>query len=107
MTIRYRTKRPDRTLKRIGEAFRPYAEAHAEADIELYRRNNVSVRVRIIDPDFAGKSRARREEEVWPLLDQLPDDVVADVTMLVLLTPEEKEESLASFEFDHPSPSLI
>jgi stress-induced morphogen len=107
MSIKYRTKKPDAALKRIGEAFRPYIEAHAEAAIELYRQNNVSVRVRIVDPDFAGKGRAERAQQVWPLLDKLPDDVVADVSMLVLLTPEETKESLANFEFDHPTPSRI
>jgi len=69
--------------------------------------SNVSVRVRIIDQDFRGKGWAAREEEIWPLFDVLSEDAVADVSMLLLLTPEEKDESLASFEFDHPTKSMI
>lgn len=94
-------------MKQIGKSLKPYDDAHPEAHIELDRRNNVSVRVRIIDQDFRGKSRAEREKEIWPLFDVLSEDAVADITMLLLLTPEEQSESLANFEFDHPTKSLI
>ena len=107
MSIKYRTKRPDPVLKQIGESLRPYGDAHSEAEIELYRQNNVSVRVRIIDPEFAGKGLVEREEEVWPLFDAVPDETVADVSMLLLLTPEEAKQSLGNFEFDHPTKSRI
>jgi hypothetical protein len=107
VSIRLRTKRPDPNLRQIAQALKPYDEAHPEARIEVYRQNNVSVRLRIIDPDFRGKGRAEREEEVWPLLEQLPQNVVADLSLLLLLTPEETEGSLANFEFDHPTKSRI
>jgi hypothetical protein len=107
VSIRYRTKRPDPVMKQIGKSLKPYDDAHPTANIELDRRNNVSVRIRIIDQDFRGKSRAEREKEIWPLFDVLPEDAVADITMLLLITPEEQEESLASFEFDHPTKSRI
>ena len=107
MSIKIKTRRPDSILKQIGDSLKPYAAAHPEAQIELYRQNNVSVRIRIIDKNFKGKSRSGRENEVWPLFDPLPEEVVADITMLILLTPEEKEESLASFEFDHPTKSRL
>lgn len=107
MSIAYRTRRPDSLMRRIGEALKPYGDAHPEADIELYRQTNVSVRIRVLDRDFRGKSLAERETEVWPLFDCLSEDDVADITMLLLLTPKEKEQSLASFEFDHPTKSRI
>jgi len=107
MAIKFRTSLPDPALEQIGAALKAYAAAHPQAEIELYRQNNVSVRVRIIDPDFAGKGRRDRHREVSAFFDELPEEVEADVTMLVLLTPEEKERSLANFEFDHPTPSRI
>jgi hypothetical protein len=107
MSIVYRTKRPDPVLRRIGESLTRYADAHPGAKIELYRQNNVSVRIRILDQDFGGKSLVERETEVWPLFDELPEEVVADVTMLLLLTPEEREQSLGSFEFEHLTKSRI
>jgi stress-induced morphogen len=102
-----KTKQPDPGLQQIAKALKPYVEAHPKAKIEAYRQNNVSVRIRIIDPDFQGLSLAEREEVVWPLLDQVPEDVVADVSLLLLLTPKEKADSLATFEFDHPTKSRL
>ena len=75
--------------------------------IEAYRQNSVSVRIRIIDADFKGKGRAQREEEVWAALEQLPEDVAAEISLLLLLTPEEAKSSFASFEFDAPIPSKL
>jgi hypothetical protein len=94
-------------LKQIGKSLKPYDDVHPKANIELDRRNNVSVHIRIIDPEFGGKSLAEREEEVWPLFEVLSEDAVADVTMLLLITPEEQGESLANFVFEHPTKSMI
>jgi hypothetical protein len=77
-------------MKQIGKSLKPYDDAHPAANIELDRISNVSVRVRIIDPDFRGKGRAEREEEIWPLFDALSEDAVADISMLLLLTPEKR-----------------
>lgn len=65
------------------------------------------MRIRIIDPAFAGLSRAEREEEVWAALDNLPDDAIAEISLLLLLTPDEAKKSFASYEFDHPIPSRL
>ena len=63
---------------------------------------NSSIRLRIIDPDFQGMDRIARESAIWKLLHQLPEEVFVNITMLLLLTPEETAHSLASQEFDHP-----
>jgi hypothetical protein len=44
---------------------------------------------------------------VWGILDRLPDEVRGDITMLILETPDEVEESLSSREFESPTPSLL
>jgi hypothetical protein len=67
----------------------------------------VSVRLRIIDPDFHDRDRLERETEVWGLLQQLPDDVFVNITMLLLFTPEEAEKSFTSQEFEHPVPARV
>ena len=107
MAIKVRTKRPDAAMKQIVAALKAYDAAHPRAEIELYRQNSVSIRIRVLDPAFAGKSGAQREEEVWPLLEQLPEDVVAEISLLLLLAPEEAKDSLANLEFDNPIPSKI
>lgn len=105
MAIKLRTKRPNTTLKRIVEALKDYAVDHPTAEIEAYRQNSVSVRIRIVDSTFAGKSRAAREDDLWGFLDRLPEEVVAEISLLLLLTPDEVEKSFANFEFENPIPS--
>ena len=107
MTIKLRVKRPDQVLRQIRDALEKYDEAHPQAEIEAYRQNSVSVRIRILNPEFAGKSRAQREEEVWAVLNELPEEAVADISLLLLLTPEEAARSFANSEFDDPIPSKL
>jgi hypothetical protein len=106
MTIKLRGKR-DRMLARIADALTDYDNAHPKAQIEAYRQNPVSVRIRVLNPEFAGKSRAEREEEVWNHLNKLPEDAVADISLLLLLTPQEAKDSLVNLEFDDPTPSRL
>ncbi len=107
MTVKLRTKRPDPLLREIVKVLREYDAAHPHAEIEAYRQNSVSVRVRILNPEFAGRSRAQREEEVWAVLNKLPEEAVAEISLLLLLTPDETKNSLASWEFDAPIPSKL
>ncbi len=107
MSLKLRAKRPDKVLAKIATALKEHDEAHPQAQIEAYRQNSVSVRIRIIDAEFAGKSIAEREDELWRILDQLPEDVAAEVSMVLLLTPEEAEKSFANVECDNPIPSRI
>ncbi len=99
--------RSDRILRDILNILKDYEVAHPEAVVEAYRQNSASVRVRIIDPDFAGFDRAERHDIVWRILEKLPEDVLSDVTILLLLTPDELSESLANFEFENPTPSRL
>jgi stress-induced morphogen len=107
MSIKLRVKRPDPILRKIVSALREYEKAHPHAEIEVYRQNSVSVRIRVLNPKFAGKSRAQREEEVWAVLNTLPEDAVAEISLLLLLTPDEVKNSFASVEFDDPIPSKL
>jgi hypothetical protein len=106
MGIRLRSK-DDSVLKQIVKELSAYQAAHPRAEIEVYRQNSVSVRVRIINPEFRKKSRAEREEEVWAVLNRLPEEAAAEISLLLLLTPDEVKNSLANLEFDNPIPSKI
>jgi hypothetical protein len=107
MGVEVRTKPQDAVLKQIIKALKDYAKAHPNAEITVYRHNSVSVRIRVIDSAFANQSRAVREEELWGLLNQLPEDVSAEISLLLLLTPEEAPKSLANIEFENPIPSRL
>jgi hypothetical protein len=74
-------------------------------NVEAYRYNIASIRVRIIDEHFRGKSKLERDDWVSPLLEGLPEETQNDITILLLLTPEELDHSLMNLEFENPSPS--
>ena len=107
MAVKIRTERPDKVLRRIARALDEYAASHPEADVELYRQNSVSVRIRVIAPEFRGRGRAEREDELWQVLDRLPEEVETEISLLLMLTPEEAKTSFANLEFDNPIPSSL
>jgi stress-induced morphogen len=74
---------------------------------EAYRYNSASIRVRIIDPEFRGKSMTDREAVVLPLIRKLTENTQADIMILLMLAPEEAGESLMNLEFEKPSPSRL
>ncbi len=106
MAVKLRTNKPDLVLKQIIGALEKYAKNHPRARIEAYRHNNVSVRIRVVDPDFKGVGRADREDDLWKLLNDLPEEVVAEISLLIMVTPAEAKKSFASMEFDDPLPTL-
>jgi stress-induced morphogen len=97
----------DECLQSVAEALANYAARHAHADIVVYRHNAVSVRIRIIDPDFEGINKAERHDIVWDFVKDLPDEQQSEISLLLLLTPDEVERSFANDEFDHPIPSPL
>jgi stress-induced morphogen len=106
MTIEIRGT-ADETIDKIIAALQTYQADHPQAKIALYRQNVVSVRVRIIDPDFVGEDKPQRSRRVWRYLHSLAEEDQSDISMLLLLTPEETKSSFANFEFDDPIPSKL
>lgn len=106
MKVKIRGRR-DEYLKAIAAALEEYQRIHPEAEIEVYRQNFASIRARIIDPDFAGVSKGDRHENVWKFLERLPDEIQSQMSVLLLLTSDEKEKSFANVEFDNPVPSRL
>ena len=84
-----------------------YESQHPRAEFEGYRQNSVSIRIRIVDPDFAGVSRTDRHNAVWRVLDELPEEIQSHLSTILLLTPDEKKKSFANSEFDDPIPSKL
>ena len=106
--MRHVEKKIDRYVRQILETLRrEYGAAHSKAKIEAYRYNPASIRIRIIDPDFKGMDRVQRDDLVSAILDTLPEDVRAEITVLLLLTPQERKTSPMSQEFENPAPALL
>jgi stress-induced morphogen len=78
---------------------------------DAYRYNSASIRVRVIDPRFEGKSISQRDAMVEPFLAELPEQTQADIMNLITLTPGEIKDSigksLANLEFEEPSKSML
>ena len=106
MTLEIRGK-SDGAMELVREALSQYEAQHPAAQIVIYRQNSVSLRIRIIDPDFAATTRADRHDVVWRLFEELPDDVQSQISILLLLTAEEANGSFANVEFDHPVPLTL
>src|SRR4051812_1465752 len=90
----------DDLLEQVRSALDLYQRDHPDARIDLYRKDAFSVRARIIDSGFLKMSRTERHNMVWKYLDSLPDEAVADISMLVLITPSEARASGSNIEFE-------
>lgn len=97
----------DRQVEQIRHALSRYAHDHPNAQIEVRRQNSVSIRVRIVDSEFSGLDRVDREPAIWNILKTLPEEVFSNITMLLLLAPDETDRSLANREFEDPIPSRL
>jgi len=62
MAIQIPRGNSDGIIDQIIAALDGYEADHARAQINLYRQNSVSVRVRIVDPDFAGQGKPQRSQ---------------------------------------------
>lgn len=82
--------------------------------VDAYRYNSASLRVRVIDQRFESLPREERDKIVEPFIDKLPPSTQSDIVTLVLLSPSEYEqpdetfrESSLNIEFENPSPSML
>lgn len=96
----------DDTLDQIIAVLGKYQADHAAAQIDLYRENSVTVRVRVIDPDLAAVRWVERHDLFWKYFDGVPDDIQADIYPLVMLAPGEVAKSMGNLDFENPNPAL-
>jgi stress-induced morphogen len=105
----WHAKRTEETTK-IEEALKKAGFEQAES----YRYNSASIRVRVIDKQFEGLPRDKRDAMVEEVLDKLPEETQKDIVTLLTVTPSELQQSPKTFkgymlnmEFDDPSPSTL
>ena len=94
-------------VRAILKLLESHKVSHPEAEIKSYRQNSGSIRVRIIDPDFRKLDKALRHDQVWEMLERLPEDIQSQITVVLLLTPEEAKTSFANMDFENPIPSRL
>lgn len=109
MRAKWSRKRTPET-RRIEQVLREAGFEHVDA----YRYNSASIRVRVIDSKFERVAMDKRDGMVDPALSQLPEEVQADILMLLTFAPSELEPNgklsryqIQNVEFDDPSPSAL
>lgn len=82
--------------------------------VDAYRYNSASIRVRVIDPQFEDIPHEDRDALVEPYLKRLPEGTQADIMNLFTFAPSELQETPKTFrefvlntEFNAPSPSML
>jgi stress-induced morphogen len=107
-TMPWEAKRTDET-RGIEELL----EKHFQK-ADSYRYNSATIRVRVIDPRFEGKSREERDAMVEPDLEKLPENTQRDIVTLLTFAPSELKatetklrERLLNTEFEDPTPSKL
>ena len=81
--------------------------------VDVYRYNMASIRVRVIDRRFEGLATEDRDAMVEPILETLPEHTQADIISLFTFAPSELQQDpqtlkdLMNTEFDDPSPSML
>ena len=97
----------DEQMTNIISALKKFETKHPNSTITVYRQNSVSVRIRIVDESFDGIAKADRHDTVWKLIEGLDSELQNEISLLLLLTPDELKNSFANFEFDNPIPTKL
>ena len=97
-------KRTDAQTARIYVALKSAFPGLSEDESDVvYKYNRYSIRVRVISEAFESKSLAERETQLNRILGALSEEDRENITMLMMLTPEEAEDPIfLNHEFDNP-----
>ena len=96
-------QKADDAVDQVAAALQEFEESHEYSDCLVYRYNPASIRVRIVDAVFHGRSKGERHDYAMRFLRKLPDDVLAQISILLCLEPG--ETSLLDLEFHDPTQS--
>ena len=93
-------RQSDTAVEQIAAALAEFEESHEYAECMVYRYNPASIRIRIVDSIFSGRSKSERHDYAMRYLRGLTEDVLSEVSILLCLEPGER--SLLDLEFQEP-----
>jgi hypothetical protein len=107
-TVTWESKRTEET-KQVEDLLK-----QTYKQVDAYRYNSATIRLRVIDPCFENLSRELRDTKVEEQLQLLPVETQRDIVSLFTFAPSELNHTPMSFkeylrnsEFEDPSPSLL
>ncbi|HZL35595.1 MAG TPA: hypothetical protein VFC78_09825 [Tepidisphaeraceae bacterium] len=96
----------DTSLDAIKAVLDAYELEHPGAVATLYRQNNVSVRIRVVDQRYKSMSKGERHDDLWSFIAvRLDEDTIQDISVLLPLAPSELKSSFMNAEFEDPMPA--
>jgi hypothetical protein len=95
----------DDAVDQVAAALSEFERSHEYAECTVYRYNPASIRVRIVDAVFHGRSKGERHDYAMRFLRKLSEDVLAQISILLCLEPG--EASLLDLEFHDPTRSRL
>jgi len=82
--------------------------------VDSYRYNSASIRLRVIDKRFEGLPISKRDDLIEPHIDKLPEATRLDIITLLTLAPSEVQDprkslshGLLNLEFEQPSRTML
>jgi hypothetical protein len=107
-TPHWETNRTAET-RMVEDRLRPHFE-----QVDSYRYNSASIRIRVIDSRFERMPREKRDAMVEEQLDKLPPETQRDIVTLFTFAPSELTRTATTFrefiqntEFENPSPTIL
>lgn len=98
----------DVVVERMAKALEEFEATHPGASASLYRQNSASIRVKIVDAGFKGMSKGQRHDRIWDYLGaKLGEDEMQEISILLLLAPDEVNSSFLNVDFEDPIPSNL
>ena len=98
-------QKTDDAVDHVAAALAEFENTHEHAECLVYRYNPASIRVRLVDVIFGGRSKSERHDYAMRFLRSLPEDVLAQISILLCLEPG--ETSLLDLEFHDPTQSQL
>ena len=96
---------PDHAVEHIAAALAVYEQTHNAAACFVYRYNPGAIRVKIVDATFHGWSKGERHDYAWGFLQGVPEDILAQISVLLCLEPG--ESAPLDVEFHEPIRSYL
>ncbi len=105
---RWEAKRTAET-RMVEDRLRPHFQ-----QVDAYRYNMASIRLRVIDRRFEEMKRDQRDTMVEQELEKLPPETQGDILMLLTFAPSELAQEPGHFrefmlnsDFEDPSPTML